>query len=146
MPQNECDSSNFWNDPIANANFAPLESSNELYVRSNAVVSRLVAGEMIVLPIKHNVGDLTSLFTFNRTGATIWNALESPTTLQDICDVIDRKYDLSRMKVEQDVRIFVSELCSLGLAKALDYAENTLANGKRAGEIPTDPEQYIDLY
>ncbi len=130
MSQNECDSSNFSNDPIANANFAPLEFSNELFVRSNAVVSRLVAGEMIVLPIRNNVGDLTSLFSFNRTGATIWNALESPTTLQDICDVIDRKYDLSGMNMEQDVRIFVSELCSLGLAKALGGTENAPANEK----------------
>jgi coenzyme PQQ synthesis protein D (PqqD) len=140
MSQNECDSSNFSNDPIANANFAPLAFSNELYVRSNAVVSRLVAGEMIVLPIRNNVGDLTSLFSFNRTGATIWNALESPTTLQDICAVIDRKYDLSGMNMEQDVRIFVSELCSLGLAKALGGPENAPANEKASPRtIPTAP-------
>lgn len=135
-PQNEDDRPSFSkSDPIANVDFLPLASSTEFYVRSNAVVSRLVAGETLVLPVRHNVGDLTSLFSFNGTGATIWNALETPTTLQDLCDVIDRKYDLSREKAEEDVRVFVRELCSLGLAKALVDPENATERQ----EVPHDP-------
>jgi hypothetical protein len=76
------------------------------------------------------------LFSFNGTGATIWDALGTPKSLQDICDVIDRKYDLSREKAEEDVKLFVCELCWLGLAKALAKSENTPAipNDKSAGE------------
>ena len=89
------------------------------------------------MPVKRNVGDLTSLFSFNGTGATIWDALETPKSLQDICDVIDRKYDLSKEKAEEDVKLFVRELCSLGLAKALAESENTpaIGNDKSAGKI-----------
>lgn len=126
--------------PVANTNFLPLESSTEFYIRSNAVVSRLVAGETLVLPVRHNVGDLTSLFSFNGTGATIWHALETPRTLQEICDVIDSKYDLSREKAEEDIRIFVHELCSLGLAKAMVGPEPALPRDKRTRKISTAPE------
>jgi hypothetical protein len=140
-PQNEDDRPSFSKgDPIANVDFLPLETSTEFYVRSNAVVSRLIAGETLVLPVRHNVGDLTSLFSFNGTGATIWNALETPKTLQDISDVIDRKYDLSRERAEEDVRIFVRELCSLGLAKAWLTPESTSANDERTRKISTAPE------
>jgi hypothetical protein len=89
--------------------------------------------------VRHNVGDLTSLFSFNGTGATIWNALETPTTLQDICDVIHRKYDLSSEKAEEDVRVFVRELCSLGLAKALADPENA-SEQKDFTRGPTAPD------
>ena len=137
IPQESGDSSNVSNH--ATVDFSQPESSTELYVRSSAVVSRLIAGETLVMPVKRNVGDLTSLFNFNGTGATIWDALETPKSLQDICDVIDRKYDLSKEKekAEEDVKLFVRELCSLGLAKALAEPENTpaIGNDKSAGKI-----------
>jgi len=135
IPQESGDSSNVSNH--ATVDFSQPESSTELYVRSSAVVSRLIAGETLVMPVKRNVGDLTSLFSFNRTGATIWDALETPKSLQDICDVIDRKYDLSREKVQEDVKLFLCEICSLGLAKALAEPENTpaIGNDKSAGKI-----------
>jgi hypothetical protein len=135
IPQESGDSSNVSNH--ATVDFSQPESSTELYVRSSAVVSRLIAGETLVMPVKRNVGDLTSLFSFNGTGATIWDALETPKSLQDICDVIDRKYDLSREKAQEDVKLFVCEICSLGLAKAFAEPENTpaLGNDKSAGKI-----------
>ena len=138
IAQESGDSSNVSNHaPIATVDFSQPELSTELYVRASAVVSRLIAGETLVMPVKRNVGDLTSLFSFNGTGATIWDALETPKSLQDICDVIDRKYDLSKEKAEEDVKLFVRELCSLGLAKALAEPEKTLAigNDKSAGKI-----------
>jgi len=135
IPDESGDSSNVSNH--ATVDFSQPESSTELYVRSSAVVSRLIAGETLVMPVKRNVGDLTSLFSFNGTGATIWDALETPKSLQDICDVIDRKYDLSREKVQEDVKLFLCEICSLGLAKALAEPENTpaIGNDKSAGKI-----------
>ena len=138
IAQESGDSSNVSNHaPIATVDFSQPELSTELYVRASAVVSRLIAGETLVMPVKRNVGDLSSLFSFNGTGATIWDALETPKSLQDICDVIDRKYDLSKEKAEEDVKLFVRELCSLGLAKALAEPENTPAIGsdKGAGKI-----------
>jgi hypothetical protein len=123
-------------NPIASANFLQLESSTELYVRASAVVSRLVAGETLVLPVKQNVGDLTSLFSFNGTGAAIWDALETPKSLQDLCEVIHGKYDISHENAEEDIKVFLREICSLGLAKALVDLENKPAD-RGAGKITT---------
>ena len=140
IAQESGDSSNVSNHaPIATVDFSQPELSTELYVRASAVVSRLIAGETLVMPVKRNVGDLTSLFSFNETGATIWDALETPKSLQDICDVLDRKYDLSREKAEEDVKTFVRELCSLGLVQALLDRENTAASDMSAGKV-TAPE------
>ena len=103
--------------------------SPELYVRANTFVSRLVAGETIVLPVAGNVGELACFYSFNGTGTTIWEALEQPMTLKDLCDLIDRKYDGDREKAEEDVVLFVREICSLGLAKVVIDSENALGPG-----------------
>lgn len=92
-------------------------SSAELYIRSTAVVSRLVAGEMLVLPLRGDVGDLANFYTLNQTATTIWDALEESTTLSEISDVIGRKYEISKEQAERDVALCLQEMCSLGLAK-----------------------------
>jgi len=108
---------------------APTDSrfSPELYIRSRAVVSRLVAGETLVLPVRGDIGDLASFYSLNGTATTIWEALETPSSLGEICDAIERKYEVSKEKIEADMAFFVREMCSLGLVK-----------------VAVDPEKAID--
>lgn len=105
--------------PIAKADLQQTALSTELYVRVNAVVARYVAGETLVLPVRGNIGDLACFYSFNGTGTTIWEALEKPNTLKDLCGVLDRKYDVGAKKAQEDVALFVREICSLGLAKVV---------------------------
>jgi hypothetical protein len=67
---------------------------------------------------------LACLYSLNGTGTAIWEALERPKTFKDLCDVIDERYDLGRNKAEVDVALFVRDICSLGLAKAVVDSEN----------------------
>ena len=114
--------------------FVPADSRSlapcpELYMRSSALVSRLIGGETLVLPVRGNVGDLTSIYTLNQTATTIWEALETPKSFKDLCDVIHCQYDLSREHAEEDVAIFVREICSLGLASVVVDSESTPGTG-----------------
>jgi coenzyme PQQ synthesis protein D (PqqD) len=120
---------------IAEADFQHTVPVAELYVRSNAIVSRLIAGETLVLPVRRGIGDLTCLYSFNRTGTTIWDALQKPQSLPELCDLINCKYDLSKQKAEEDVSLFVRELCSLGLAEVAVGCEAAAgaANNKNSG-------------
>ena len=113
-----------------------LAPCSELYMRSRAIVSRLIGGETLVLPVRGNVGDLTSIYTLNQTATTIWEALETPKSFNDLCDVIYRQYDLSREQAEEDVAIFIREICSLGLANVVVDSENASGTGhqKSAGQ------------
>ena len=106
-----------------------LAPCSELYLRSRAIVSRLIGGETLVLPVRGNVGDLTSIYTLNQTATTIWEALETPKSFKDLCDVIYRQYDLSREHAEEDVAMFIRELCSLGLADVVVESENASGPG-----------------
>lgn len=98
--------------------------STELYERANAVVTRYVAGETLVLPVRGDIGDLACFYSLNGTGTAIWEALEKPKSFKDLCDVIDGRYDIGREKAEEDVALFVRDICSLGLAKVVVDSEN----------------------
>ena len=103
-------------------------SSPELYIRSKAVVSRLVAGETLVLPVRGDIGDLASIYSLNETATTIWEALEKPRSIREICDLLERNYEISMEKPEEeDITLFVREMCSLGLVSVAVDTEKPIA-------------------
>jgi coenzyme PQQ synthesis protein D (PqqD) len=116
----------------------PLAPCSELYVRSRAIVSRLIGGETLILPVRGNVGDLTSIYTLNETATKLWEALETPKSFKDLRDVICRQYDLSREHAEEDVAIFIREICSLGLADVVVDPKNGSAPGHEKSIIAPD--------
>ena len=45
--------------------------------RSSNVVSRVVADEAIVVPIRRGAADLDSIYTFNESGTKLWSLIEN---------------------------------------------------------------------
>ena len=111
-------------------------SSPELYIRSKAVVSRLVAGETLVLPVRGDIGDLASIYSLNETATTIWEALEKPRSIREICDLLERNYEISKERAEEDTVSFLGEMCSLGLVKVAVDPEKAIErkNDERASK------------
>jgi len=44
------------------------------------VVSRQIEGELIIVPIRHGVGDLNSLYTLNQVGLVLWDFMQEEHT------------------------------------------------------------------
>ena len=42
------------------------------YQKDASIVSREIAGEVILVPIRQNMGDMESIFTLNETASRIW--------------------------------------------------------------------------
>lgn len=89
----------------------------QCFVRSQAVVSRVVAGETLIVPVRAKVGDLASIYSFNGTGSLIWKLLESPRTVSEIAVVVAREYDVDPAQAQHDVTDFVGEMKSVGLVE-----------------------------
>jgi hypothetical protein len=84
-------------------------------VRSQAVVAREVAGELLIVPIRGKVGDLASIYTFNASGSFVWNLLEFPQTVTQLATAIAAAFDIELAQAEEDVGRFVAEMKSAGL-------------------------------
>ena len=89
--------------------------TSESYVRSDSVVSRVIAGETLVVPIRGSVGDLASIYSLNAVGSTIWQALEKPKAVDELTELVEAEYEVSSDKAKQDVSKFLEEMRSNGL-------------------------------
>jgi hypothetical protein len=94
-----------------------LSLDGQSFVRSRAVASRVVAGETLLVPIRARVGDLASIYSFNGTGSSIWRLLETPQTMMELVAAVAQEYDAENEQVERDVKEFLSEMLSVGLAE-----------------------------
>jgi len=94
---------------------ATLEGQS--FVRTRSVAARVVAGETLLVPIRARVGDLASIYSFNGTGSSIWKLLETPKTIAELVEAVAEEYDAEHDRVARDVKEFLDEMLSVGLAE-----------------------------
>ena len=87
-----------------------MASLDTKYQRSPDVVAREILGEMILVPIRQDVGDMESIFTLNETAAYIWSQLDGKRTLGEIRDLVASEYQVSAEQAQADLIDLVSQL------------------------------------
>jgi hypothetical protein len=90
----------------------------QMFVRSRTVVSRTVAGETLIVPIRGKVGDLSSIYSFNEVGSLIWRLLDTPRQLSELVSAVEQTYEVRMERAEQDVLQFLEEMLTANLVEA----------------------------
>ena len=93
-------------------------SMDAAYARDPDFISRRIADEVIVLPIRKNLGDLESIYTLNAVAARIWELLDGRRTLREIRDVIVNEYQVTTEEATVDLERFVEHLSAIGALAA----------------------------
>ena len=89
------------------------------FARSSNVVSRVIAGETLIVPVRRGVADLASLFSFNAVASTIWAALDKPCTADELVSAIAEAYEVSPEKAREDIQVFLDEAQTAGIIQAI---------------------------
>jgi hypothetical protein len=92
--------------------------AEQIFVRSQSVVSRRVAGETLIVPVRGKVGDLASIYSFNETGSLIWQSLETPKSVSELINAVEQEYAVKPDQAERDVKQFLNDMLSVGLVEA----------------------------
>lgn len=88
---------------------------SKIFMRNSDVVSRKIAGEFFLVPVKGKIADIESVFTLTAVAEYIWERLDGRKNLGEILkDVVDH-FDVQREEAEPDVREFIIELMEAGL-------------------------------
>lgn len=85
--------------------------------RSPNVVSRVVVGEAIVVPIRRGAADMDSIYTFNETGSLLWSLIEKGGTTEDLSAQLQAEYGITAEQAADDAAKFVEELKEAGLVE-----------------------------
>ena len=94
-----------------------MESMDELtksFVKDPNIVSRKIAGEVILVPIRKNVGDLESIYTLNEVAARIWELIDGKKKVRDIHKVIIDEFDVASEEAERDIKNLLKQLAKIG--------------------------------
>ncbi|GAH73156.1 unnamed protein product [marine sediment metagenome] len=90
---------------------------NELmkfFIKNPNIVSRKIAGEVILVPIRKNVGDLESIYTLNEVAARIWELIDGKRKIGEIEKVITDEFDITSEKAERDIEDLLRQLVKIG--------------------------------
>ena len=89
-------------------------SADSLLKPAEDIVSRIIAGEMILVPIRRSAVDFGSIFTLNDTGARIWTLLDGRRTLGQVRDTIVAEHEVDAEQAWTDLVKLVNELLRVG--------------------------------
>ncbi len=85
------------------------------FARQGEFVSRRIAGETILVPVRGRVGDLDSIFNLNETACFIWNRIDGRTALSEIVAEVCSEFDVGPDAAGADARQFLAALQGAGL-------------------------------
>ena len=80
------------------------------YVQAPEFVSRRIADEMLLLPIRKNLGDLESIYTLNEVAARVWELLDGQRTVEAIRDLLVAEFEVTAVTAEADLADLLCQL------------------------------------
>ena len=87
---------------------------DKIYKRSNDMVFREVAGEMILVPVTASAEDADSIYVLNETGAAAWDLFDGVLTLQEVAEEIAERFEVTPERALEDLQLYVEELMAAG--------------------------------
>jgi hypothetical protein len=76
---------------------------DKVYSKNDSIVSRKIADEFILVPIRQNVGDLESIYTLNETATRIWELIDGKIKVEEIKEKLIEEFEVTPEQVEKDL-------------------------------------------
>jgi hypothetical protein len=92
-----------------------MELSAAVFRRSDSLVTRDLAGEKVIIPVRGKVGDLGSIYTLNAIGSDVWNLLDGSRPVQEIVTRLQLEYEVDPATLSADIQRLLSEMQQEGL-------------------------------
>ncbi len=83
---------------------------DRIFKKNKDIVSRKIAGELFVVPIRGKLADMQRIFALNPVAEYIWEALDEQKNLHDIRSYILSHYDIEKKQADSDIVEFIEEL------------------------------------
>ena len=88
-----------------------IPDEGTVYAISDQVVAREIEGEMIIVPITGDIGDMEdALYTLNETGREIWKRIDGGYPFGEIVASLAEQYDAPIQHIREDVATLIDTL------------------------------------
>lgn len=90
-------------------------SKNSIVVASPDQVSSDLSGESVILNLKSG-----TYFGLNEVGSSVWQFIQEPRTVSDVCEAILAEYDVDAQTCETEVQALLVDLLAAQLVEIRD--------------------------
>jgi hypothetical protein len=80
------------------------------YIRNNKTISGRLSDELVMMDI-----DQGKYFSLNPVATRIWDLLDKPLSVEEICAVLTEEYNVDLCQCKSEVEEYLSEMVKLGL-------------------------------
>ena len=91
------------------------ENNNKVFMRNSDVISRKIAGELFLVPVKGKIADMENIFALTAVAEYIWDRLDGRKNLNEILNNVVDCFHVEQEQAESDIREFIMELMGAGL-------------------------------
>lgn len=88
----------------------------KIYKRNEDIVTRKIAGELFLVPIRGKVADMQRIFTLNPVAEYIWQEIDKQ-SLNGIRKGILAQFDVEEERADADISEFIAELLEAELIR-----------------------------
>lgn len=82
-------------------------------------MTRTIAGETLIVPVRNRIGDLSSIYTLNEVGARVWQLVDGQTPVAEIVQTITSEYEVSEEEAAADIAELLADWQEVGLVRAV---------------------------
>jgi hypothetical protein len=85
------------------------------FAKADGIVTRTIAHETVIVPVRTGIANLNAIFTLNDVGSVIWARLDGKTSTADLVEAVTKEHEVSREEATRDVVEFLEALQRRGL-------------------------------
>jgi hypothetical protein len=89
--------------------------NNRVFQKKTSVVTRKIAGEVILVPVSGALADMQNIFSLDTVGEFIWELIDGVRSEEDLAEYVTDAFDVGFEQAQQDVIEFIDSLNKAGL-------------------------------
>jgi hypothetical protein len=94
-----------------------MNSLARTFIKTDETVTRVIAGETLIVPVRRGVGDLDSIYTLNGVASRVWQLIDGHTPVEQIVLAISSEYEVTSEEAARDSLELLDSLAEAGLIK-----------------------------
>lgn len=89
-----------------------------VFRHNDSLVTRDLAGEKVIIPVRGKVGDLGSIYTLNAVANDVWVLLDGKRRICDVVNQLQQEYEVDPRTLAVDIQALIADLQQEGLIVA----------------------------
>ncbi len=85
------------------------------YERNKKTISGKLHDELVMMDM-----DQGKYFSLNQTATVIWELLERPLTIEELCEKLTEEFEIDVEQCEADTKQYLEEMMKLGLIRIVE--------------------------